>query len=81
MGKDYKETFSPVAKFTSVRVFIALATAKGWPLYQLDINDAFLHDFVDEEVYMQPPPGYQLDSPGQVCLLKRSLYVVKYASQ
>ena len=55
--KDYKHTFSPMAKLAIVRLFIALAIAKGWPLYQLDINNAFLNGF-DEEVYMLPPKGY-----------------------
>ena len=67
--KDYKHTFSPVAKLTTVRVFIALATAKSWPLHQLDINNAFLHGYLDEEVYMVPPEGYTKAKPGQVCKL------------
>ena len=74
---DYKHTFSPVAKLTTVRVFIALASAKGWLMHQLDINNAFLHGFIDEEVYMQPPEGYTKASPGQVCKLQRSLYGLK----
>ncbi|GJT35233.1 retrovirus-related pol polyprotein from transposon TNT 1-94 [Tanacetum coccineum] len=40
------------------------ATAKGWQLHQLDINNAFLHGFIDEDIYMQPPVGYNGASPG-----------------
>jgi len=79
--KDYKHTFSPVAKLTTVRVFIALASAKGWLMHQLDINNAFLHGFIDEEVHVQPPEGYTKASPGQVCKLQRSLYGLKQASR
>jgi len=67
--KDYKHTFSPVAKLTTVRIFIAFATAKSGPLHQLDINNAFLHGYLDEEVYMVPPEGYTKAKPGQVCKL------------
>jgi len=52
--KDYKHTFSPVAKLSIVKVLIALATTKGWPLHQLDINNALLHGNLDEEVYITP---------------------------
>ena len=53
-----------MAKLTTVRVFIALATAKDWPLHQLDINNAFLHGFIDEQVYMLPPTSYTKALPG-----------------
>ena len=56
--KDFKHTFSPAAKLPIVRILIALATQKGWPLHQLDINSAFLHGFLYEEVYILPPEGY-----------------------
>lgn len=57
-GLDFKDHFPPVAKLTTVRIFIALATAKHWPIFQLGINNAFLHNFLNEEVYMVPPQGY-----------------------
>nr|GEV34771.1 Gag-Pol polyprotein [Tanacetum cinerariifolium] len=64
-GVDYKHTFSPMPKATTVRVLIAIATVKGWPIHQLDINNAFLHGFVEEEIYMKPPKGYTKASQGQ----------------
>jgi len=78
--EDYTDTFSPVAKLPTVRTFIALATSKGWPLHQLDINNAFLYGFLDEEVYILPPAGYT-KAEGKVCRLKRSLYGLKQASR
>ena len=72
--KDYMRTFSPVAKLTTVRVFIAMATAKDWPVHQLDINNAFLHGNLNEEVYMLPPEGYTKAKPSQVSKLQRSFY-------
>jgi len=78
---DYKHTFSHVAKLTTIRLFIAIATTKQWPLHQLYINNAFLNGYLDEEVYMLPPQGYSLALPGQVCKLQRSLYGLKQASR
>ncbi|GKC53963.1 retrovirus-related pol polyprotein from transposon TNT 1-94 [Tanacetum coccineum] len=75
-GLDYKHTFSPVAKLATIRVIIALAIAKGWPLHQLDVNKAFIHGYIDEELYMLPPEGYTKAKPGQVCKLHEySLFV------
>lgn len=47
-GVDYFESFSLVAKLVTVHLFISIAPAHSWPLYQLDINNVFLHGFLDE---------------------------------
>jgi hypothetical protein len=57
-GLDYHDTFAPVVKLVTVRCVLAVAAARHWHLFQLDVHNAFLHDDLDEDVFMTPPSGY-----------------------
>ncbi|KAM1554065.1 hypothetical protein COP1_006744 [Malus domestica] len=79
-GLDYYKTFGLVVKPTTVRLMLSLAATKGWKLKQLDVKNAFLYGFIEEEVYMSQPPGYiDKTHPDYVCKLQRSLYGLKQA--
>ncbi|WKA07181.1 hypothetical protein VitviT2T_025037 [Vitis vinifera] len=77
-GIDYEETFAPVARISSVRALLAVAAARKWNLFQMDVKNAFLNGDLSEEVYMQPPPGLSVES-NKVCHLRRALYGLKQA--
>jgi hypothetical protein len=79
-GIDYEETFSPVAKMTIVKAIIVMAVVKGWSLHQMDVKNVFLHGDLQEEVYMEQPPGYvDQTHPNLVYRLKKTLYGLKQA--
>ena len=56
---DYKETFAPVAKMNTIHILLSLAINLDWKLRKYDIRNAFLRGYLDEEIYMTLPPGYE----------------------
>ncbi|XP_042019055.1 uncharacterized protein LOC121766889, partial [Salvia splendens] len=81
-GIDYLDTFSHVAKLTTVKFILALAAINGWSLSHLDINNAFLYGDLEEEIYMNLSTGLLVEEGTNptvklVCRLKKSLYGLK----
>ena len=81
-GIDLFETFSPVIKATTIGLLLSLAHVNGWHMRQLDVQNAFLHGDLLEDVFMiQPPSFINLQYLDHVCKLQKSLYGLKQSPQ
>jgi len=78
-GIDYKEIFSPVVRFETVRLLLALAALEKWYIVAIDVKNAFLYGILEEEIYMEELEGFKTGKD-KVWLLKRALYSLKQAS-
>ena len=77
-GIDYDQTFSPVARMTTIRALLSVSAKEKLHLKQFDVSTAFLNGKLKEEIYMKQPDGFQ-DGTAKVCKLQRSLYGLKQA--
>jgi hypothetical protein len=78
-GIDYNEVFAPVSKYATLRALLALIAINNMEVKQADVKTAFLYGYLDEEIYMEQPPGFREGDAKIVCKLKRSLYGLKQA--
>ena len=79
-GIYYEETFSPTAKWATIRTLLSLASQKGWKVHQMDVKIAFLNGDLKDNVFMSQPEGFVVKGKEQkVCKLFKSLYGLKQA--
>ncbi|GKB42082.1 retrovirus-related pol polyprotein from transposon TNT 1-94 [Tanacetum coccineum] len=74
-GIDFKESFAPVAHLKAIRIFVAYAAHKSFPIYQMDMKTTFLNGPLKEEVYVFVDP----DHLEKVYHLRKALYGLKQA--
>ena len=70
-------TFAPTAEINSIRIPISQAVNIDWKLQRYAIKTAFLHGGLEEEIYIQIPPGDKNFNNHMVCKLKKALYRLK----
>jgi hypothetical protein len=78
LGIDYDDMFSPVVKSATIHLILSLATSQDWDLHQVDVKNVFLHDILEEEVYMKQTPGFtSSEFHSYHCKLDKALYGIK----
>ena len=74
-GIDFTETYSPVARLTSIRMILSLAVLLSLEVHQMDVEAAFRNADIEEEIYVSMAPGYE--TPGRVWRLLKAFYGLK----
>jgi hypothetical protein len=67
-GIDYKETFSLVARYTSIRTILSLAVVMKWKVHQMDVKTSFLNGERKDEVYVEQPQGFEVHDRRRMCV-------------
>ena len=68
-GIDYEETFAPVARYTSIRAIMVLASMMKWDLHQMDVKTSFLNGVIEEEVYIEHVDVFVTSKCIHLCIL------------
>lgn len=80
-GVDFDEIFSPVVRFESMCLILALTALEGWHISGLDVKSAFLYGKLEEEIYMQQPDGFKIKGQEHKVLhLQCAIYELRQAA-
>ena len=79
-GLDFGGTYAPVARLEAIRILLAYACAHNIKLYQMDMKSAFINGYINELVYVEQPPSFEVEKkPNHVFKLRKTLYGLKQA--
>jgi len=79
-GIDYDETCVPIARLEAIRLLLAFVCIMDFRLYQMDVKSVFLNGYIEEEIYVDQPPGFvDFEHPNHVYKLKKAMYGLKQA--
>ena len=77
---DFDETFTPIARLEAIRLLLEFACYMNFKLFHMDVKSAFLNDFIQKEVYVEQPLGFEdFEKPNHVYKLQKALYGLKQA--
>ena len=80
-SQDFDETYSPIARLTSLRILVTIAATENLEIGQMDVVSAFLNGRLDKPIFMQSPPGYALKQGCNSVRLLKALYGLKQAGR
>lgn len=81
-GVDYEETFSPVIRYSGIRVLLTIAVNKGLVAHHVDVKAAYLNSDIDEDVFVYQPEGFTVTGKEHlVCKLNKAVYGLKQAAR
>lgn len=80
-GFDYDEIFSPVVRYDSVRILLAIAAQENLEIGQFDVKTAFINGQLREEIYMQLPDGLNVCNKNLVYKWQKALYGLKQSTR
>lgn len=80
-GTDYDQVFAPVARNTTLRILLSVASKEKFIVHHMDVKTAFLNSKLKEEIYMKQPPGFENGNKKLVCRLKKCIYGLKQSAK